>query len=67
MLHSDFFRMDVVNANVAASINAGVSAVIRHYPDRDVNGVFLANTRLGVWEPRRAIHRLLVADEGPRA
>jgi hypothetical protein len=41
MLHSDFFRMDVVNANVAASINAGVSAVIRHYPDRDVNVVFL--------------------------
>jgi hypothetical protein len=36
-------------------INAGVSAVIRHYPDYDINVVLLANTRNGVWEPLRAI------------
>src|SRR5262249_23534387 len=47
-------------------INAGVSAVIRHYPEHDINVVLLANTQKGVWEPRRAIHRLLVADEGAR-
>ena len=41
-------------------INAGVSAVLRHYPDSDLNVVLLANTRQGVWEPLRAIHRLLL-------
>jgi CubicO group peptidase (beta-lactamase class C family) len=40
-------------------INAGVSAVIRHYPDLDLTVVLLATTRLGVWEPLRAIHRWL--------
>lgn len=40
--------------------NAGVSAVIRHYPDYDINVVLLSNMRLGVWEPLRAIHRLLL-------
>ena len=48
-------------------INAGVSAVIRHYPDHDLNVVMLANSKEGVWEPLRAIHRLLLADEGFRA
>ena len=42
-------------------INAGVSAVIRHYPDQDINVVLLANTQKGVWEPLRMIHRLLKA------
>ena len=37
-------------------INAGVSAVIRHYPDSDINVVLLSNMQLGVWEPRRFIH-----------
>lgn len=44
-------------------INAGVSAVIRHYPDSDTTVVLLSNTRLGVWEPRRVIHRRLLGDE----
>lgn len=48
-------------------INAGVSAVLRHYPDHDINVVLLANTQLGVWEPLRAIHRLLLADAEPGA
>jgi CubicO group peptidase (beta-lactamase class C family) len=42
-------------------INAGVSAVIRHYPDQDINVVLLANMQAGVWEPLRTIHRLLKA------
>jgi CubicO group peptidase (beta-lactamase class C family) len=44
-------------------INAGVSAVIRHYPDSDINVALLANSQRGVWEPRRAIHRLLLRGE----
>jgi CubicO group peptidase (beta-lactamase class C family) len=47
-------------------INAGVSAVIRHYPDADINVVLLSNTQRGVWEPRRVIHRMLVRDETVR-
>src|SRR6266536_25020 len=42
-------------------INAGTSAVIRHYPDQDVNVVLLANTQRGAWEPLRAAHRLVTA------
>ena len=42
-------------------INAGVSAVIRHYPDQDITVVLLANMQAGVWEPLRTIHRLLMA------
>src|SRR2546421_7058242 len=42
-------------------INAGVSAVIRHYPDQDINVILLSNMQEGVWEPLRAIHRLLKA------
>jgi len=42
-------------------ILAGASAVIRHYPDRDINVVLLSNMQQGVWEPLRTIHRLLTA------
>lgn len=48
-------------------INAGVSAVIRHYPEHDINVVLLANTQLGVWEPRREIYRMLQAANTPSA
>src|SRR5262249_49505363 len=44
-------------------INAGVSAVIRHYPDLNTNVVLLANSRLGVWEPLRTIHHLLLTGQ----
>jgi CubicO group peptidase (beta-lactamase class C family) len=44
-------------------INAGVSAVLRHYPDHDLNVVLLSNTQEGVWEPLRALHRLLLTYE----
>ena len=42
-------------------MNAGASAVIRHYPDPDINVVLLANIQKGVWEPVKTIHRLLMA------
>jgi hypothetical protein len=41
--------------------NAGVSNVIRHYPDQDINVVLLANIQNSAWEPIRMIHRLLMA------
>jgi CubicO group peptidase (beta-lactamase class C family) len=40
-------------------INAGVSALIRHYPELDVNVVLLSNLGEGVWEPVWKIHDLL--------
>ena len=43
--------------------NAGVSAVIRHYPEQDINVIILANIIDGAWEPRKTIHHLhLVAN-----
>ncbi len=44
-------------------INAGVSAVIRHYPARDVNVVLLSNMMDGVWEPVWEVHRVLMSGE----
>ncbi|MGZ3612190.1 MAG: serine hydrolase domain-containing protein [Ktedonobacteraceae bacterium] len=40
-------------------MTAGTSAVIRHYPDQDINVVLLANIQNGVWEPVRMINRML--------
>jgi CubicO group peptidase (beta-lactamase class C family) len=37
-------------------INAGVSGVLRHYPDRDLNVVLLSNMEGGVWKPVWRIH-----------
>jgi CubicO group peptidase (beta-lactamase class C family) len=42
--------------------NAGVSAVIRHYPEQDINVILLANIIDGAWEPIKTIHHLLRAD-----
>jgi CubicO group peptidase (beta-lactamase class C family) len=42
-------------------VNAGVSAAIRHYPDRDVNVVLLGNTPGHEWAPVEAVHRMLAA------
>jgi hypothetical protein len=44
-------------------INAGVSALIRHYPELDVNVVLLSNLEEGVWEPVWKIHDLLISGE----
>lgn len=40
-------------------VNAGVSGIIRHYPDRHLNVVFLSNMEEGVWEPMWDVHRLI--------
>lgn len=40
----------------------GTSAIIRHYPDQDINVVLLSNMQMGAWEPLKTIHRLLIAE-----
>jgi CubicO group peptidase (beta-lactamase class C family) len=47
----DFYQKD--------GINAGVSGIIRHFPDRDINVVLLSNMEDGVWEPVWEVHRLV--------
>ena len=41
-------------------INAGASALIRHFLEKDINVVILSNMEEGVWEPIRKIHQLVV-------
>jgi CubicO group peptidase (beta-lactamase class C family) len=41
-------------------INAGVSGIIRHFPEWDINVVLLSNMESGVWEPIWKVHELLV-------
>jgi CubicO group peptidase (beta-lactamase class C family) len=41
-------------------INAGVSAIIRYFPDQDINIVLLSNMEGGVWEPVWKIHEMVV-------
>lgn len=40
-------------------INAGTSAVIRHYPDSGVTLAILSNMEEGVWEPREFVHSMI--------
>jgi hypothetical protein len=49
----DFYQKD--------GVNAGVSGIIRHFPDRDVNVVLLSNMEEGVWEPVWEAHRMVEA------
>ena len=44
-------------------INAGVSGLIRHFPEQDINVVILSNMEDGVWEPIWKIHELVVAEK----
>jgi len=44
-------------------VNAGVSAILRHYPDQDINVVLLSNMEDGVWEPIRKIHHFITKDK----
>ena len=44
-------------------VNAGVSGMIRHFPDRDINVVILSNMESGAWKPIWEIHRRVVAGE----
>ncbi len=41
-------------------INARVSGVIRHFPQRDVSVVILSNMEDGAWEPIWEIHKRVV-------
>ncbi len=40
-------------------INAGVSAVIRHFPAKDISVVILSNMMDGIWKPIWKIHDLI--------
>ena len=42
-------------------INAGVSAIVRHYPARDLTLVILSNLEDGAWDPGRRLHDDVVA------
>lgn len=41
-------------------VNAGVSGLLRYFPEQDINVVLLSNMEDGVWEPVRKIHELVV-------
>lgn len=41
-------------------VNAGVSGLIRHFPEQDINVVILSNMEDGVWEPVWKIHEFVV-------
>ena len=41
-------------------MNAGVSGIIRHFPDWDINVALLSNMESGVWEPIWKVHELIV-------
>ncbi len=41
-------------------VNAGVSGIIRHFPDRDISVVLLSNMESGVWKPVWKIHELII-------
>jgi CubicO group peptidase (beta-lactamase class C family) len=43
-------------------INAGVSGMIRHFPEQDVNVVILSNMESGAWKPVWKIHEMIVED-----
>jgi CubicO group peptidase (beta-lactamase class C family) len=42
-------------------VNAGVSAIIRHFPASDINVILLSNMEQGVWKPVWEIHELVMA------
>jgi len=41
-------------------VNAGVSGLIRHFPEQDINVVLLSNMEDGVWDPIWKIHEFVV-------
>ena len=41
-------------------INAGVSGLIRHFPDQDISVVLLANMEGAVWKPVWKLHEMIV-------
>ena len=67
-----WFYVDRSNTVVCCQkegINAGVSAVVRHFAAQDVNMVILTNMEDGGWEPVWRIHEMVVSgefDAGPK-
>jgi hypothetical protein len=62
--HGLWFAVDRAGNIVFAEkegVNPGVSAVLRCYPDQEVNVVLLANSQGHEEEPLAAIHRQLTA------
>lgn len=47
-------------------INAGVSGMIRHFPEQEINVVILSNLMNGAWKPIRRIHEMIVGETDPR-
>lgn len=41
-------------------VNAGVSGIMRYYPDQDINVVILSNMEDGVWEPIETIDQTIL-------
>ena len=61
--HGLWFYVDAAGQVVCyqkEGINAGVSGVIRHFPQRDLSVVILSNMEDGVWEPIWEIHERVV-------
>lgn len=52
-------RSGVVVCSQKEGVNAGVSGLIRNYPQADINVVLLSNLEDGVWDPIWVIHDLL--------
>jgi len=44
-------------------INAGVSGLVRYFPEQDINVVMLSNMAGGVWKPVWKIHEMVVAGD----
>ncbi len=61
--HSLWFYVDKANEVVCyqkEGVNAGVSGLIRHFPNQDISVVILSNMESGVWEPVWKIHEMVV-------
>jgi CubicO group peptidase (beta-lactamase class C family) len=58
-----WFYVDQANKVVCfekEGVNAGVSGLIRHFPDQDITVTLLSNMEDGVWDPIWKIHELVV-------
>jgi len=58
-----WFYVDVSGTVVCCQkegVNAGVSALIRHFPGQDINVVLLSNMSDGVWDPVWDIHEVVL-------
>jgi CubicO group peptidase (beta-lactamase class C family) len=52
-------KTDNISYYQKEGINAGVSAIMRHYPDQDMNVILLSNMMDGVWQPVAQVHELV--------